>query len=608
MVELLYISPLWLISNGIRQSHDTTDKADSYWLISNQFKCPYCGSDKTEVSLSQYECNVTGVCLDCEANLQIHIGEKDYDLIKRVGFKFKHCYSEDTEVLTKNGWKLIKEVNFNDEIITLNPKTNYIEYHKPTRLFKYEHNDEMIHFKSRNIDLIVTKNHKLWVAKDSSKNRKYDERKFELDYAINFLDKRHYQTVRSNGVYGSINYNNNLMKLIGFFIGDGYMNLSYGKQIKFHIKKERKIKFIKDLTINLGFSLTKLKNNQYAITINNKETLELFKACYTDRKEKTIPRKILFNAMQENLKNLMYGYLFADGDYKLLKRGIYEATTTSKRLVDDLQSLAVLVGYGFTKLNFVPKREDVLWKNGKITKKENIKELFTFRILTKKLDVRFNNSNKEPKPEIIKYNGYIYSLEVPNHIIMVRRNEKMVWSGNSSVLEHSLIVFEFEASRALLQELSRHRIGVSPTIKSTRYTLKELRNEKSFITYGEVVGENVATHYDLDRASKYVVLTDDDTTNAYIINALERVKWLIQENRSNDIAKYALPEAYKFKGQVSFNLRSLLHLLKLRIDKSALKEFRLLCKDIIDSLPPEWKELILLDEQIKKNYKELSNG
>ena len=267
MVKLLYTSPLWLISNGIRQSHNTTNKADSYWLDGMSTECPYCGSNELEESVSQYACNVTSICTACGANLQIHTGEKDYNLIKRVGFKFKH----------------------------------------------------------------------------------------------------------------------------------------------------------------------------------------------------------------------------------------------------------------------------------------------------------------------------------------------------ESILEHSLIVYEFEASRALLQELSRHRIGVGPTIKSTRYTLKELKDEKNFITYGEVEGENVATHYDLKRASKYVVLTDDDTTNAYIIDALERVKWLMQENKSNDIAKYALPEAYKFKGQVSFNLRSLLHLLKLRIDKSALKEFRLLCKNIINSLPLEWKELVLLDEQIKRNYKELNN-
>ena len=90
-VNLLYASPLWLISNGIRQSHDTTDKNDSYWLDASITDCPYCGSDNIKLSsLSTSGSTMTGLCLDCKANLQMHVGEKDYNLIKRVGFKFKH--------------------------------------------------------------------------------------------------------------------------------------------------------------------------------------------------------------------------------------------------------------------------------------------------------------------------------------------------------------------------------------------------------------------------------------------------------------------------------------------------------------------------------------
>ena len=89
-VKLLYTTPLWLISNGIRQSHNTTNKADSYWLDGMGTECPYCGSNELEESISSYECNTISICKDCGANLQIHIGEKDYDLIKRVGFHMNH--------------------------------------------------------------------------------------------------------------------------------------------------------------------------------------------------------------------------------------------------------------------------------------------------------------------------------------------------------------------------------------------------------------------------------------------------------------------------------------------------------------------------------------
>ena len=176
---------------------------------------------------------------------------------------------------------------------------------------------------------------------------------------------------------------------------------------------------------------------------------------------------------------------------------------------------------------------------------------------------------------------------------------------HESVLEHNLIVFEFEASRALLQELSRHRISVSPTVKSTRYTLKELNNEDMFTW---LIGRDKL----YERASKYLYFVKDKEGNIHnplnnaSIQGLEIIRQLIQAGHSNDEVKYALPEAFKFKGQYSFNLRSLLHLLKLRIDKSALHEFRLLCVEIIDSLPEDYKELVLLDENIRKNYDALN--
>lgn len=65
---------------------------------------------------------------------------------------------------------------------------------------------------------------------------------------------------------------------------------------------------------------------------------------------------------------------------------------------------------------------------------------------------------------------------------------------HASTLEHLVYNFYIEGvSRALLQELARHRMA-SLSVKSTRYTLKELKNEESF------------TCKDLERASKYLVL------------------------------------------------------------------------------------------------------
>jgi ssDNA-binding Zn-finger/Zn-ribbon topoisomerase 1 len=43
-VELIHITPLSLISNGIRYSHDNHDKSDTDKLT-NKNVCPKCGGD-----------------------------------------------------------------------------------------------------------------------------------------------------------------------------------------------------------------------------------------------------------------------------------------------------------------------------------------------------------------------------------------------------------------------------------------------------------------------------------------------------------------------------------------------------------------------------------
>lgn len=148
---------------------------------------------------------------------------------------------------------------------------------------------------------------------------------------------------------------------------------------------------------------------------------------------------------------------------------------------------------------------------------------------------------------------------------------------HSSTLEHLYYNFYISGiSRALLQELSRHRMA-SLSVKSTRYTLKELRNEDEF-----KVG-------DFNNASRYLVLTNNELVDNSSINALENLRKVLQNNTSLDIAKYCLPESYKTELTWSINARSLQNFLHLRTSKSALWEIRDLAKTIYNAVPNEHK-------------------
>jgi len=167
---------------------------------------------------------------------------------------------------------------------------------------------------------------------------------------------------------------------------------------------------------------------------------------------------------------------------------------------------------------------------------------------------------------------------------------------HGSVAEHVTYNFEIKGvSRALLQELARHR-HTSLTVASTRYTLKELKQEETFNDFGNL--------FDFERASKYVVWTGNPNVDRTIFYALEELRSLIKEGISNDIAKYALPEAYKTELMWSVNARSLQNFLILRSDKAALWEIRSLAWEVYNSLPEDHQFLF---NSSMKNYEDLED-
>jgi len=163
---------------------------------------------------------------------------------------------------------------------------------------------------------------------------------------------------------------------------------------------------------------------------------------------------------------------------------------------------------------------------------------------------------------------------------------------HSSTLEHLSYTFYISGvSRALLQELARHRMA-SPSVKSTRYTLKELKNEdESFLRWDEDPHAEYWGTTIFDRARKYLVMTGVESVDRASVEALEKLRLILRDGVSNDKAKYCLPESYKTELTWSINARSLQNFIGLRSGKSALWEIQDLAKLIYNTLPQDHRYL-----------------
>ena len=143
---------------------------------------------------------------------------------------------------------------------------------------------------------------------------------------------------------------------------------------------------------------------------------------------------------------------------------------------------------------------------------------------------------------------------------------------HASTLEHINYTFDIDGiSRACLQELARHR-HASMSVKSTRYTLKELKEAK----------------YTTQAVMNFLVKVDE-VTDEYNFYALCKIREELKLGKSNDKVKYSLPEAYKTSLVWTINMRSLQNFLALRTNKAALWEIRDLANLIYNTLPEEHK-------------------
>jgi len=197
-----------------------------------------------------------------------------------------------------------------------------------------------------------------------------------------------------------------------------------------------------------------------------------------------------------------------------------------------------------------------------------------------------SNENSDSKWSLIKdlkkYNSDHFELGPKDK----ERIIVCIKSGHTSTLEHSLIHFEIQRfPRSILQEVVRHRIGISYSVQSTRFTLrKELK--KIITPFHDGV------HYKFEEASKFIYLTGVDEIDKHNTETLELIRTLVHHGEiKNDVLKQLLPEAYCCDFRVSYNHRSLRHFLELRSNSDAHYLIRELTKEMYKQIPDDQKFL-----------------
>ena len=365
------------------------------------------------------------------------------------GYDIRFCYSPDTEILTENGWILLKDLveqRIKIKVATLNPETNKLEYHYPTDYQKLYFKGKLFHQKGRSVDLLVTPEHRMWIRKEWDRRKK---RKFEIVRAKDL--PRHYQlqvsadwdgkeekkwfilpaVERINGWRGKefLPAKRILMddwlKFFGFWLAEGSVFENRHAHTITLIQKDGKyLKEFQELLKKYGLKADILRNNLRVIDIQ----LYSYLSQFGHAENKFIPKDIK-NLSNRQLEILFEWIVKGDG-HKRGRNIIY--FTISRQLADDVSEIALKLGYG---CSFKIRKWGTLAFD-----KYKRKEGYVLS-LTKREVIKVNSADKR---EWTDYEGFVYDITVPNHIIYVRRNGKSVWSGNCSSDGETLLKYERE--------------------------------------------------------------------------------------------------------------------------------------------------------------------
>lgn len=367
-----------------------------------------------------------------------------------IGDKFA-CYSDDTEILTTEGWITFDKLTKKHKVACL-IDGDTLSYLKPTKLQVYDHDGDMYQVKSSQVDLLVTTNHRMWVKIRGGKEYKAieaNERLGKMSYykknVENYdIGKQKSEFIKNNKFIIPEYKDREPMKVpldawlefFGIWMAEGCARKG---QVFIDAHKQRVKDSLRTVCEKMKFNLKealdkKTDNDKHRFGIYDVQIAEYLTELSVGAVNKYLPDWV-WVLKPEQCQILIKGMMLGDG-HQMKKTTTKRYDTSSKRLADDFQRLCLHAGYAANiYLKYEAGHESII-KNGD-RKGEIIKstaDAYRITIVETQVCPLVNKNKKTTQQDsIVKYKGKVYCCTVPTEdgVVYVRRNKIPVWCGQS---------------------------------------------------------------------------------------------------------------------------------------------------------------------------------
>ena len=353
------------------------------------------------------------------------------------------CLTDDTEILTTKGFKLISCLTYDDFIASYIPDNGKIFFEHPKNIInrKLKDNEKVYSFSSTslNSNVISTENHRNAMQKSMGiKTKDMPDITLNKDWVWggNGLIKPDASNISLD----------NLLMLV-WILGDGNIHMTDNKtsknyRIRFGLKKERKINRVFELCKNLGIIPHVYTDKKQTTIYFNTEDSAFFVKILTPKK--IMPEWFIFLS-QEMSVFVLNEMLFVDGDYENFVNHQGFSLNTKKEYEANIISSMIAINYGTSK-TLLRKTKGYGKEKVLIYK---IKAIKNSALLKSKAGL---NNRNIVKTEFL-YAGNVVCVECSTGFFIARQNERSFVTGNCHAGAGCVIGFTANVTDKIIPDL-----------------------------------------------------------------------------------------------------------------------------------------------------------
>lgn len=345
------------------------------------------------------------------------------------------CYDSQTEVLTIEGFKSYQDITKDTLIAMYDPEADCLQWTPAGPCYVYPYDGPMIHFLNQNVDMMVTPDHRMYAKRE--RNRKEAEAyeiiqaqdmvanrwsvltatPFEEEPGVETFTLPSVPTGTTRAIYPEIDIDGDTWaEFLGYWLSEGHARVHKGRYVVNLAQKDpvvtEKIRACLQRLPEIRWRESMNKDGCTRWVVSDKALcIWLMEHCGILARNKHIPA--MAEGFSQHQRRILFEAL-VDGDGSRDMRDGHTGIayyTSSPRLADDVQRLAIQLGY-----------------RAKVTDLREQTRVLRLQLVPGRRETMIGMQALKYVP----YNGKVFCYSVPSGLFVTRRNGKIAIQGNTA--------------------------------------------------------------------------------------------------------------------------------------------------------------------------------